>query len=195
MFASLAAACKTACTVGLGTWLHACGMHTTTHGDTVCRFDLHIKRLHHVEHQPLTCICFLLLLSAVAACHLQSDAAPDSLPFRRLLSRDHASDREAEDRSAAVTNPLLLSAYKRLEVSRRRDGTATTASAAGSSVSQHFCRGACSLCANAHNRCLSGAHQLPKLKPFLLSCLAVQQMKASYFTGIGWPTPSCFTNS
>jgi hypothetical protein len=59
----------------------------------------------------------LLLLSVVAAHHLQADAAADSLPFRRLLARDHSSDRE--DRSAATTNPTLIAAVKRLEVSHQ----------------------------------------------------------------------------
>jgi hypothetical protein len=58
----------------------------------------------------LCCGCF--------SYHLQAAAAADSLPFRRLLARDHSSDRETEDRSAALTNPLLLSAYKRFEVRR-----------------------------------------------------------------------------
>jgi hypothetical protein len=81
-------------------------------------------------------------------------AASDSLPFRRLLSRDHASDRELEDRSAAVTNLLLLSAYKRVEGSRGLNGAATAAAAAGSWASGDVmilavCCALCMMCTNA----------------------------------------------
>jgi hypothetical protein len=43
----------------------------------------------------------------------------EALPFRRLLASTRISDRDLEDRSAAVANALLQSAYKRFEVSLR----------------------------------------------------------------------------
>jgi hypothetical protein len=39
----------------------------------------------------------------------------DSLPFRRLLSREHTSDEGQEDRTADTTNPTLTAAVNRLD--------------------------------------------------------------------------------
>jgi hypothetical protein len=64
----------------------------------------------------------MTLLCDVMSCNVFLPLLPtyclqaDSIPFRRLLVKDHTSDRQLEDRSKAITDPLLLSAYKRFEV-------------------------------------------------------------------------------
>jgi hypothetical protein len=58
-----------------------------------------------------------LLFDHTSQAHSVVASSDEALPFRRLLASTRISDRDLEDRSAAVTNPLLQSAYKRFEVS------------------------------------------------------------------------------
>jgi hypothetical protein len=72
-------------------------------------------------------LLLLLLLFCISSTSVQASAvsgtkADSTVPFRRLLDRDHTSDRDLEDRSAAVTNPTLAAAVKRLEVSAAAAG-------------------------------------------------------------------------
>jgi hypothetical protein len=65
-----------------------------------------------------------LINLCVQAAAASGTSTGTTLPFRRLLgsSRRHTSDRDLEDRSAAVTNPTLAAAVKRLEVSAAAAG-------------------------------------------------------------------------
>jgi hypothetical protein len=90
-------------------------MRTATHCGLQCpQKAVHLRLLQYIASAGDCCLCDLAPVPQASA--VTGAKADSTGPFRRLLGRDHTSDRDLEDRFAFAANPTLDAAVKRLEV-------------------------------------------------------------------------------